>query len=78
VEETLDKGKTHRKSTSREDIFNQRNWKELKKNFEAQFSYEDSSFSGGSIQNNTDQEVRKPISQEEFDELRRKFEERPK
>ena len=58
--------------------FTQRKWEELKKNFEEQFSYEDSGFSGGNIQNNMDQEVKKPISQEEFDERRRKFEERLK
>ena len=71
-----DKGKTPQGNTTKEDLFTQRNWEELKRNFENQFSYEDSGFSGGSTQNNTDQEVKKPISQEEFDELRRKFEER--
>ena len=51
----------------------------MKRNFEVQFSYEDSGFSGESTHNNnTDQEVKKPISQEEFDELRSKFEERLK
>ena len=45
-------------------------------NFEKQFSYECSGFPAGSIQNNTYQEVKKCISQEEFDELRRKFEEK--
>jgi hypothetical protein len=79
VKETLEKGKTHRKDSSREDLFNRGNWEELKRNFEVQFNYEDSGFSGGNTHNNnTDQEVKKPISQEEFDELRRKFEERLK
>ena len=78
VSEALDKGKTHQRNTTKEDLLNQRNWEGLKKNFEEQFSYEDFGFSGGSTQNNTDQEVRRSISQEEFDELRRDFEEKLK
>ena len=65
------KGKIHQGSTTNEDLLNQRSWEELKKIFEEQFSYEDSGFSGGSTHNNTDQEVRKPISQEKFDALKR-------
>jgi hypothetical protein len=71
-----DKGKAQQGDTNKEDLPNRRTWEELKKNFETQFSYEDSGFSGGSTQNNTDQGVKRTISQEEFDDLRRKFEER--
>ena len=76
----LDKAQdeTHQGNTANENLVNQRSWEKLKRNFEEQFSYKDSGFSGGSAQNNTDQEVKKPISQEEFDKLRRKFEERLK
>ena len=68
--------KTHQGNTTEEDLFDQRSWEKLRRNFEEQFSYEDSGFSRGSTQNQTDQEVKRPITQEKFDELRRKFEER--
>jgi hypothetical protein len=71
------KGKNPQEDAT-EDLLNQRDWEGLKKKIEAQFSFEDSSFSGGSTQNNTDQGVKRPINQEEFDELRRRFEERLK
>ena len=74
--ENTDKGKTHQGNTTKENLLNKRSREELKNNFEEQFNYEDFDFPGGSTQNNTNQGVRKPISQEEFDELRRKFEER--
>ena len=75
---TWDKGKTPQRNTINRELPNPRSWEGLKRNVETQFSYGYSGFSGGSIQNNTDQEVKKPVSQEEFDELGRKFEERIK
>jgi hypothetical protein len=52
--------KNHQEDATKEDIFNQKDWEGLKKNFEAQFSFEDTGFSGGSTQNNTDQGVSQP------------------
>ena len=76
IGESRDKGKNPQRNPKEKEPPNQRNWENLKRNFEEQFSYEDSGFSRGSTQNNTDQEVNKPITQEEFDELRKIFEER--
>jgi hypothetical protein len=73
-----DKGKTHQRNTTDGNLFNQRNWEKLKRTFEEQFSYEDFGFSGGSTQNQRDQEAKRSFSQGEFDELRRKFDERLK
>ena len=76
IGEAQGKGKNPQKDRFVREFPNPRNWEELKRNFETQFSFEDSDFSGGSTQNNTDEEVKKPVTQEEFDELRRRFEER--
>ena len=78
VGKTWDKGITPQGIIVDEEFSRQRNWEDLKRNFEEQFSYEDSGFSGGSTQNNTDQKVKRPITQEEFDELKRKSEEKLK
>ena len=78
IGETHDKGKFPQRNTIDKGLPNQKNWEKLKKIFEEQLSYEDSSLSEESIQNNTDQKVKKPISQKEFDKLRRKFEEKLK
>ena len=78
IGESRDKGKIPQRNTVNEEFCKQRDWENLKKNFEKQFSYEDSDFFGENTQYNTDQEVKKPISQEEFEELRRKFEKRLK
>ena len=68
-----DKGKTPQGNTTKEKLSTQRNWEELKKNFEEHFSYKDSGFSGGSTQNNSNQGVKKRISQEKFDERTKQF-----
>ena len=62
-----DKGKTYQGSATKEDFLNPKNWEKVKKKFEEQFTYKDSGFSGGSTQNQMHQEIKRPISQEEFD-----------
>ena len=78
VGETKDKSKSPQRNPANEESSKQKGWENLRRNFEKQFSYEDSGYSGGSTQNTTDQEVKKHVSQEEFDELRKQFEEKLK